>query len=57
MRKIYFQPACMAVEFGTTKMVAQSLKVNTESDAPVIEDPNAILGKGINDISLWDDEW
>ena len=57
MRKIYFQPACMAVELGTTKMVAQSLKVNTESDAPVIEDPNAILGKGINDISLWDVEW
>ena len=57
MKKIYSEPACMVVELGTTKMMALSFKVNTESDAPVIEDPDDILTKGFNDINLWDDEW
>ena len=57
MKKKYSQPACMDVELGTSTMVAASLRVNTESDAPIIEDPDAILSKGLNDINIWDDEW
>jgi hypothetical protein len=57
MKKLYFQPACTVVELGTMQMMAQSLRVNSEPDAPVIDNPNDILSKGMNDIDLWDDEW
>lgn len=57
MKKLYFQPACTVVELGTMQMMVQSLRVNSEPDAPVIDNPNDILSKGMNDIDLWDDEW
>ena len=57
MKKIYYQPTCLAVELGTCQVMALSVKVNTESDAPVVYDPNDILAKGINDLDLWGEEW
>ena len=57
MKKIYNQPVCIVVEIYAMQMMAQSLRVNSEPDAPVIDNPNDILSKGMNDIDLWDDEW
>ena len=57
MKKIYYQPACLAFELGTCQVMTLSVKVNTESDAPVIDDPDDILTKGVNDLDLWGEEW
>ena len=57
MKKTYIIPASLTVQLGTMQMMALSMKVNNEPTDPVIESPDDILTKGMNDIDLWDDEW
>ena len=57
MKKIYFQPACMIVELGTCKMMAESIPVGTDP----ITDPDDVLTKENNGTgggkNIWDEEW
>ena len=57
MKKTYIIPASLTVQLDTMQMMALSMKVNNEPTDPVIESPDDILTKGMNDIDLWDDEW
>ena len=57
MKKIYFQPACMIVELGTCKMMAESIPVGTDP----ITDPDDVLTNENNGTgggkNIWDEEW
>lgn len=57
MKKRYNQPECIVVQLGTCKMMAESLTINTGSDAPVIDNGNDILTKENKDVNLWNEEW
>ena len=57
VKKTYISPASLTVELGTCKMMAESLTINTGSDAPVIDSPDDIMTKENKDINLWDNEW
>ena len=56
MKKVYYQPACLVVELGTCKMMAESLPVGG-GDGSTIESPNDILTKENKDVNVWDEEW
>ena len=53
MKKTYIVPAIFVVEFGTCKMMAESLPVG----GGTIESPDDILTKENKDVNLWDEEW
>lgn len=58
MKKIYFQPACIVVQLGTCKMMAESLTIYTPTgseDDEVISDGSEILTK--ENKSIWYNEW
>ena len=57
MKKTYISPETLTVELGTMQMMAESLTINTGSDAPEIGSSSEILTKETRDINLWDDEW
>ena len=57
MKKIYNQPACLVVALGTMHMMAESFVINTDPDAPKVDNENDILTKGITDVNVWDNEW
>ena len=56
MKKVYYQPACLVVELGTCKMMAESLPVGG-GDGSTIERPDDILTKENKDVNVWDNEW
>ena len=57
MKKIYQQPASDIVELGTNNMMALSMQINNDTDAPVIDDMDQILTKENRAINLWNNEW
>ncbi|MBO7138774.1 MAG: hypothetical protein J6V92_09970 [Bacteroidaceae bacterium] len=59
MKKIYNQPVCLVVEFGTIHMMAESLPIGGGGSGSTIEDPDDILVKAstTTDINVWDKEW
>ncbi len=59
MKKTYIIPESLTIQLVAMQMMAQSLTVYSDSDAPVIDDSNQILTKENNstDKGVWDEEW
>ncbi len=57
MKKTYISPAALAVQLGTTQMMAQSLRINRGGTS--IQNSSDVLVKEDNtsDVNLWDEEW
>lgn len=59
MKKTYIIPESLTIQLVAMQMMAQSLTVYSDSDAPVIDNSNQILTKENNstDKGVWDEEW
>ncbi|MBQ6192007.1 MAG: hypothetical protein IJK51_06900 [Bacteroidaceae bacterium] len=59
MKKTYIIPESLTIQLVAMQMMAQSLTVYSDSDAPVIDDQSQILTKENNstDKGVWDEEW
>ena len=58
MKKTYLSPEMLAVQLGTCKMMAQSLRID-QSGTNTITNKDDILVKEQNtsDVNVWDEEW
>ena len=56
MKKTYISPAALAVQLGTTQMMAQSLRIN-RGGTNTIQSSDQVLTNENKDVNLWDEEW
>ena len=54
MKKVYLNPACMIVELGTCKMMAESVPVG---DGPVNPGDFETKENAGGSTNVWDEEW